>query len=253
MLYLTLFIFSTTYVIKELLLIGLGYKQSRPHLMVTYIDISCDAPCALNVSSVRHYMGVLLFLLQARVNEDLLIYEVYNFTGEETSSSSDAHLQVRFRKLHHGLILKEKKVQRGLMTSPHMYLNDVSILKVCVVCSVSQQEGGDGLGGARTTVRQGQVVATFQRCVAVFGRTFENHNSQNIIPPTLKLKMHFQSVWTGVRVRTLPSLVVHDGQGCAARSSNGNRRIRHVFRSVPQHQLSERLPLLQPTRLCIVP
>ena len=55
-----------------------------------------------------------------------------------------------------------------------------------MVFSVSQQEGGDGLGGARTTVRQGQVVATFQRCVAVFGRTFENHNSQNIIPPTLK-------------------------------------------------------------------
>ncbi|KAK3787111.1 hypothetical protein RRG08_030274 [Elysia crispata] len=67
--------------VKEIQMFGLGHNRSRPYLM-------------------------------ARVDEDLLIYEAFRrspaMTGAEMNSG---HLQIRFRKVSHGLILREKRAQ----------------------------------------------------------------------------------------------------------------------------------------------
>ncbi|XP_078335129.1 cleavage and polyadenylation specificity factor subunit 1-like isoform X2 [Crassostrea virginica] len=62
--------------LKELLMVGLGYKDSRPHLL-------------------------------ARVEDDLYIYEAFGYP----QSSIDNHLKLRFKKIQHGLILREKRTK----------------------------------------------------------------------------------------------------------------------------------------------
>ena len=42
---------------------------------------------------------------QARVDDDLVIYEAFTF-----SSGVDKHLQIRFRRHTHGLILRQRKL-----------------------------------------------------------------------------------------------------------------------------------------------
>ncbi|KAI0216603.1 Cleavage and polyadenylation specificity factor subunit 1 [Lamellibrachia satsuma] len=60
--------------VKELLLVGLGNKKSRPHLM-------------------------------ARLEDELLIYEAFPYCASPT----DKRLKLHFKKLEHGLILKERR------------------------------------------------------------------------------------------------------------------------------------------------
>ncbi|XP_070574061.1 cleavage and polyadenylation specificity factor subunit 1-like [Ptychodera flava] len=60
--------------VKELFLVGLGHKNKRPHLM-------------------------------ARVDEELLIYEAFEYH----QSTLDNHLRVRFKKVHHDILAREKK------------------------------------------------------------------------------------------------------------------------------------------------
>ncbi|XP_005092153.1 cleavage and polyadenylation specificity factor subunit 1 [Aplysia californica] len=62
-------------VVKEVQMFGLGHNKSRPYLM-------------------------------ARVDEDLLIYEAYPHCDAHITGD---HLRIRFRKVPHGLILREKK------------------------------------------------------------------------------------------------------------------------------------------------
>ncbi|CAG5135896.1 unnamed protein product, partial [Candidula unifasciata] len=68
-------------VVKEIQMCGLGHNKTRPYLI-------------------------------ARVDEDLLIYEAF----ARTASTADAqmafdHLRIRFRKIQHDLILREKRLQ----------------------------------------------------------------------------------------------------------------------------------------------
>ncbi|KAK3085849.1 hypothetical protein FSP39_009622 [Pinctada imbricata] len=60
--------------LRELLMVGLGYRNSRPFIL-------------------------------ARVEDDLYIYEAFSYT----QSGVDGRLKLRFKKLQHGLILREKK------------------------------------------------------------------------------------------------------------------------------------------------
>lgn len=62
--------------IYEVLLVGLGHKKSRPFLL-------------------------------ARVEDGLLIYEAFPYCQSKT----DNHLKIRFKKVQHNLILKERKVR----------------------------------------------------------------------------------------------------------------------------------------------
>lgn len=67
--------------VKEIQMFGLGHNRSRPYLM-------------------------------ARVDEDLLIYEVFRRSSATMGAElNSGHLQIRFRKVSHGLILREKKAQ----------------------------------------------------------------------------------------------------------------------------------------------
>lgn len=50
-------------------------------------------------------------LLQARVDEDLLIYEAFPYYPVD-STVSDQRLKLRFKKYDHGLILKEQPHSR---------------------------------------------------------------------------------------------------------------------------------------------
>ena len=79
-----------TPVVKEILMVGLGHQKSRPHLM-------------------------------ARVDETLLIYEVFPYTAPPSSStpsaSEDDHLNIRFRKIRHGLLIKQRHA-RGAKIRP---------------------------------------------------------------------------------------------------------------------------------------
>ncbi|XP_023931604.1 cleavage and polyadenylation specificity factor subunit 1-like [Lingula anatina] len=63
--------------VKELLVVGLGNKCSRPYLM-------------------------------ARIEEDLMIYEVFPYH----QVSPEGHLKVRFRKIQHGLVLRPRKLKK---------------------------------------------------------------------------------------------------------------------------------------------
>ena len=67
--------------VKEIIIVGLGNKALHPHLM-------------------------------ARVDDELFIYEAFPLF----SSANEGHLQLRFKKITHGLILKEKKVGRSKKT-----------------------------------------------------------------------------------------------------------------------------------------
>ncbi|XP_077982143.1 cleavage and polyadenylation specificity factor subunit 1-like [Glandiceps talaboti] len=60
--------------VKELYLVGLGHKNKKTHLM-------------------------------ARVDEELLIYEAFEYH----QSTLDNHLKVRFKKIHHNVMTREKK------------------------------------------------------------------------------------------------------------------------------------------------
>lgn len=54
----------------------------------------------------------------------------------------------------------------------------------------------------------------------------------------------------GVYLRPLPALGAADGPGGAAAAPHGHRRPRGVLRALPQRQLPQGLPLLQPTGQC---
>ncbi|XP_064640599.1 cleavage and polyadenylation specificity factor subunit 1-like [Lineus longissimus] len=60
--------------VKELLMVGMGYKNARPFLL-------------------------------ARVNENLFLYEAFPYTH----SLTDNHLKCRFKRINHGLILGERR------------------------------------------------------------------------------------------------------------------------------------------------
>ncbi|KAK7115084.1 hypothetical protein V1264_001025 [Littorina saxatilis] len=62
--------------LKEILVTGLGHNRSHPYLM-------------------------------AWVEEELLIYEAFPYQASD-SPATDKHLKIRFKKIDHGLILKEK-------------------------------------------------------------------------------------------------------------------------------------------------
>ncbi|XP_060586959.1 cleavage and polyadenylation specificity factor subunit 1-like [Ruditapes philippinarum] len=67
---------DSMYNIHEVLLVGLGQRKSRPYLL-------------------------------ARVEDGLLIYEAFPYY----QSKEDNHLKIRFKKVQHNLILKERKVK----------------------------------------------------------------------------------------------------------------------------------------------
>ena len=48
------------------------------------------------------------FTIQGRANEELLLYEAFPFMSPNVN---DTHLKMRFKKINHGLILKERKVK----------------------------------------------------------------------------------------------------------------------------------------------
>ena len=52
--------------------------------------------------------------LQARVNEDLVMYEVFPHQNDGAAAARQTHLQLRFKKYSHGLVVKEKRQTRGL-------------------------------------------------------------------------------------------------------------------------------------------
>lgn len=49
------------------------------------------------------------FLLKARVEEELFVYEAFPF---HQAKSDLSHLKIRFKKLQHNLLLRERKQQR---------------------------------------------------------------------------------------------------------------------------------------------
>ncbi|XP_029637941.1 cleavage and polyadenylation specificity factor subunit 1 [Octopus sinensis] len=98
-------------VIKELLLVGLGCRNSRPHLL-------------------------------ARVDEDLLLYEAFPFYQTQI----DNHLKIRFKKIQHNLILRDKKSSRARKKGVEA-TEDVGILKESHVCLMRYFEDITGYSG----------------------------------------------------------------------------------------------------------
>ena len=64
--------------------------------------------CALKILLLLLFY---LFVLQAWVEEELLIYEAFPFQASD-SSAADQRLKLRFKKFDHGLILKERARSR---------------------------------------------------------------------------------------------------------------------------------------------
>ncbi len=58
------------------------------------------------IYEVSHLLSV---TFQARANEELYIYEVFTYNPSVPDAS---RLKIRFKKFHHGLILKEKKTAK---------------------------------------------------------------------------------------------------------------------------------------------
>lgn len=97
--------------IKELLLVGLGCRRSRPHLL-------------------------------ARVDEDLLIYEAFPFYQTQI----DNHLKIRFKKIQHNLILREKRLSRARKKGADVP-DDTGILQENHVCLMRYFEDISGYSG----------------------------------------------------------------------------------------------------------
>lgn len=82
------------------------------------------------------------FLFQARVDEDLLIYEAFPFYQTQI----DNHLKIRFKKIQHNLILREKRLSRARKKGIDVP-DDTGILQENHVCLMRYFEDISGYSG----------------------------------------------------------------------------------------------------------
>lgn len=77
---------SSDHVVEEILLVGLGFDQTQPYILVS----GCFTKVSLSLS--WQYVFV---LSQAIINKELVVYKAYPYHLSNTPS----HLQLRFSKV----------------------------------------------------------------------------------------------------------------------------------------------------------
>lgn len=228
--------------VKEVLLVALGSRQSRPYLLVSTgrAPRPHPGPALSRPLMTRHHP-------QVHVDQELLIYEAF----AHDSQLGQGNLKVRFKKV------------RGWPRGPgqgggragahgtrlHQVPHNINFREKKPKLSKKKAEGGGAEEGAAARGR----VARFRYFEDIYGYSGVGRGPGTGRPSGgARPRRLLMVLPPGLHLWAFTSLASGDQPGGPAAAPHGHRRPHRLLRPVPQRQLPPRLPVLQQTGSCQV-